>query len=362
MFLVGAGSMSLGVEKAGGKIEHVFENPGYAENAKSWELNRPELPVNTIELHCSSNALAPYSGLDLIAGNPPCGGLSSMTDSKISSPTNCGMRHWIRMVVKARPKSIIMENAYQLSTPRVWTILKDLTNVLEVNGYNWFTTKHYSYQLNTPQIRRRMFLYATLEEIKHPELIHLDDLPAKDKKLCPCGPYLEDLIGVEPSTEPVYSRTGNVVTHHGYGKWTDQMKSVNARIGEMRHHLNNRLYTPKRYKKLVEEAESGNSTAKRLLSVAVLNENCPNEFNGMSMFSPTQVKMDECCGAIIGIFKYIHPVDDRMCTMRELARLMGYPDYWQFHEESPHLIAQGVPVNNTSWAVERLNKIIGVTI
>jgi DNA (cytosine-5)-methyltransferase 1 len=155
--------MSLGVEQAGFTLRTIIETPGYGKNAATWDLNRPELAHSILELDHNDEYFrqwAPYD-LDLLYGNPPCGGMSAQTCSRIESPTNNCMRMWIRMVVKARPKLILMENGYQLATDRMAPLLGDLTGVLEEAGYQWNTWQFYGYQVGTPQVRRRMFLYCS---------------------------------------------------------------------------------------------------------------------------------------------------------------------------------------------------------
>jgi len=361
-YLIGAGSMSLGVEAAGFDLKAVWETPGYSKNAATWDLNRPELRHQVFELDHTSDHLARVaSGVDLIYGNPPCGGLSAMTASRLSSPTNNCMRQWIRMVVKARPRMILMENAFQLATERVGCLLTDLTDVLDQHDYYWWTWIMYSYQIHTPQIRRRAFLCASLDVPKHPELIPLDDLPSsRDRSLCPVGPYLANLVGVDPSPDPVWSTTGEVVTQH----WYEPIKTVelNALVKQNIGRLSSRFLTPKDRRKIQERADNGDRVAQReLLQVEQLIwEDCPREFGGMQCHRPYIIPWHEAGATIIGSYKYIHPIDHRFLTMREMARLMGYPDSWKFHRLFPHLIAQGIPVNNAWWAATRMREVMGL--
>src|SRR5215831_12044045 len=149
-YLVGAGSMTLGIEAAGFKIREIFETSGYSKNARSWDLNRPELRHGVLELDHRSPHFKERQGLDLIFGNPPCGGVSNMTQGGVNNKTNVCMRHWLRMVVQGRPRMILMESGYQLDTPRYEKLLKDLTNVLDAHDYWWWTWQFFSYQVGTP--------------------------------------------------------------------------------------------------------------------------------------------------------------------------------------------------------------------
>lgn len=359
-YLIGAGSMTLGVEKAGFDVDQVWETPGYSKNAQTWDLNRPDKRHQIAELDWESPCFSSMQGLDLIYGNPPCSGLSSMTGMRLDAPVNNCMRQWIRMVVKARPRFVLMENAYQLSQPRSAKILADLANVLSGSGYFWWTWQVYSYQIGTPQIRRRTFLCGSLDKPANPHLVGLDDIWDKSSRSCiniiPC---LEGLIGVHPSPDPVIDSEGRTVTQHWYGRWSDQIIEL---YGEWYERLWQPYYTPKDYKRAMKRAESGDKGAVEEMkaNLPIYWPNIPDWFDGMSMSRPCICHSDRAMGTIAGGWKFVHPFDRRLMTMRELARVMGYPDEWQFHTYEPAYISQGVPVRSTMWAADRLLRTVGV--
>jgi site-specific DNA-cytosine methylase len=364
-YLVGAGSMSLGVEQAGFTLRTIIETPGYGKNAATWDLNRPELAHSILELDHNDEYFrqwAPYD-LDLLYGNPPCGGMSAQTCSRIESPTNNCMRMWIRMVTKARPKLILMENGYQLATDRMAPLLGDLTGVLEDAGYLWNTWQFYGYQVGTPQVRRRMFLFGIREdiEVKNLQLAKsLGDLTSKDRKnVCPTRPHLEDFFGVAPSQEPVVTRSGKTVTQH----WYDSPMTLRGNELLLQHHefitANRRWFTLKEYEAAINKAEAGNKLALREIETIPVWPDCPSEFGGHLFRRPRPIPLDEAGPTVIGDFFLFSPVDLRFLTMRELARLMGYPDEWQFHRCNVKLVAQGIPTHSSRWAAERLRKIVG---
>jgi len=345
-YMVGAGSMTLGVEKAGFDIQPTIEELAFIKNAQTWDLNRPHQPVRPIlDSNDGAQILGEYRGLDLIFGNPPCGGLSAMSCSRITSPTNQHMRRWIRNVVGARPRMILMENAFQLLTPRIKPLLDDVTGVMTEAGYHWWGWRIYSYQVGTPQIRQRCFVCGSLDYPRRPELADLSDLPDRRDKSLSILPFVEDLIGVAPSPDPVLTTEGRLVTQHWYDKYAVHN---NPLIYQHYERVRDNYLAPDdlRYYK------------DKPIPEGKLWEDCPPEFQGMQMMRPSVVAPDRPMGAIAGCFKFVSPWERRLLTMRELARCGGYPDDWQFHLYGVHLIAQGIPVMNAKWAAERMRRMV----
>jgi DNA (cytosine-5)-methyltransferase 1 len=363
-YLIGAGSFTLGVQAAGFDLLQVWETPGYAKNAQTWNLNRPDLPVRVVDLDWESDHFERHYGrgnVDLIFGNPPCGGLSSMTGMRLNSPTNNCMRQWMRMVVRARPRMILMENAYQIAVDRCKPILDDLTDVLDAEGYWWWTWLFYSYQLGCPQIRRRAFVCAVVEPPAREDLVELFDLPADrdfSDPRCHTKTWIWDLEHVAPSPEPVTSAAGLRVPQHWYRErsleWVEE-------AAKHRDRYKTGYCTPHEWARMMKLYEENPTIAahKKLMKLRSKYWHDPPKIlnNIMHCYRPQIPLWDGPANAIIGEYKYLHPNQDRLLTMREMARLMGYPDNWLFHQLDPHLIAQGIPSQNAYWAATRMRQI-----
>lgn len=60
----------------------------------------------------------------------------------------------------------------------------------------------------------------------------------------------------------------------------------------------------------------------------------------------TRLPADKLAPTIKGLGRFVHPVDDRLLTPREHARLMGYPDDFVFHgsqNEQYNMVGESVP-------------------
>jgi DNA (cytosine-5)-methyltransferase 1 len=68
--------------------------------------------------------------------------------------------------------------------------------------------------------------------------------------------------------------------------------------------------------------------------------------DGRTHHAWTRLPADKLAPTIKGLGRFIHPVEDRLLTPREHARLMGYPDDFVFHgskNETYNMIGESVP-------------------
>ena len=60
----------------------------------------------------------------------------------------------------------------------------------------------------------------------------------------------------------------------------------------------------------------------------------------------TRLPADRVAPTVKGLGRFVHPVEDRLLTPREHARLMGYPDDFVFHgskNEQYNQVGESVP-------------------
>lgn len=353
-YLVGGGSMSLGVEAAGFEISGVWETPGYSKNAQSWDLNRPMLAHSVQEVRAGSRFLG-GDDVDLIYGNPPCGGLSNTTGAQHTSPTNLVMQNWLGMVIKARPRAILMENAFQLATGAGAPIRDLLGSQLDDAGYKSTIWLIDSWELGTPQVRRRAFLAAVKEgsivDVKWSVPYQLREENSYPKEV-----WAETrLIDADPSPSPFYDVAGTKITQHWWNKTGYQHNELLKEHGD-RITLG-KFLTPHELKMLEARAAAGIKSAKREIEkrMPLLWPEVPRAFSKPKQFKVIRrLRAEAPSFVVLSEFNLAHPTLNRLLTMREMARLMGYPDDWVFHVLHPRLVAQGVPVANARWAASRL--------
>lgn len=98
----------------------------------------------------------------------------------------------------------------------------------------------------------------------------------------------------------------------------------------------------------------------RMSQILKLKEKMDNG-KGAYEKSPSRLKED-IAPSLASVIEFIHPIENRPLYIREYARLMGYPDTFEFVEDAkvPYIqaIAQGVPVNFAFWIANELRQSI----
>jgi DNA (cytosine-5)-methyltransferase 1 len=86
--------------------------------------------------------------------------------------------------------------------------------------------------------------------------------------------------------------------------------------------------------------------------------------DGWKPFQTVRKMRDEgpVCAALGGV-RFIHPTQDRFVTVRELSRLMGYPDSYEFKgsstDQNSYYIAKGVAVPVGEWLARNVKNHLG---
>lgn len=193
----GAGGLSLGLESAGW---HTLAVVDYDREAlDTYALNRPcdlepEMPggsktaVYRRDLHdlnafedVVSRIQAGLKGrsLDLLAGGPPCQGFSHAGFRLDDDARNDLAATYLHFADRLRPKIFILENVEGLATFKKGQVLRDICSTLKSFGYRvtepvW---RLHSEQYGVPQMRRRVFVVATLD----PQVNLAPPLPTHEK-------------------------------------------------------------------------------------------------------------------------------------------------------------------------------------
>lgn len=343
----GAGGMSLGFEQAGFDIAAAVEiDPIHAAVHR---FNFPETAVIARSVVGLSGAeVRALTGLrrrpiDVVFGGAPCQGFSLIGQRMLDDPRNLLVREFVRLVSELKARTFVFENVKGLTIGRHRRFLDVLIETFEDAGYRvrapWQVLNAMNY--GVPQDRERLFLLGARKGTSvpsYPEPTTTTDInlfSRNGESTTPtCSEALGDLPDAEsfpdlmtsdsvevgsamPSTD--YARVCRCVTrgswYFGYQRrWrpellTGSMRSVHTAISRRRF-----------------------ATTR------------PGEVEPISRF--LKLHPDGLCNTLRagtdsarGAFtspRPIHYAYPRCITVREMARLHGYPDWFRFHVTKWH--------------------------
>lgn len=169
----GAGGLSWGIHASGFKtlvtvdsnadMCESLERNNAAREVLNLDLTRPEAIEAVVE---RTESLLRGSQLDLCAGGPPCQGFSTAGNWDEMDPRNNLFKPFLAIVRSLEPANVLIENVLGIRSMRNGEVLRKIISLLEDMGYIVRERILKSEQFGVPQKRRRVFVYATLND--HP--------------------------------------------------------------------------------------------------------------------------------------------------------------------------------------------------
>jgi DNA (cytosine-5)-methyltransferase 1 len=370
----GAGGMSLGFEQAGFDIAAAIEIDPI--HASVHHFNFPETAVIARSIvGLSGQEIREIAGIkgkpiDVVFGGPPCQGFSLMGHRMLDDPRNQLVREFVRLVAELGARTFVFENVKGLTIGKHRSFLDTLIKVFEAAGYRiripWRVLNAINF--GVPQHRQRLFLLGTKRDMPVPTYpeptssLEHDLFCGNDTKLNPtCLDALSDLPDIEQyedlmTTDSVeiadwrsptdYSREMRCMTedawHFGYPRqWptdllTSSMRTVHTEISRRRFSATR---------------EGDVEPISRLFKL-------PRHGPCNTLRAGT----DSARGAFTSP-RPIHYQYERCITVREMARLHGFPDWFRFHITKWHgarQIGNSVPPPLARAVATSITKALGV--
>jgi len=341
----GAGGMSLGFEQAGFDVRAAVEiDPIHCAVHK---FNFPEcaiLPKSIQDITGADIRKAAGIGnakVDVVFGGPPCQGFSLIGKRSLDDPRNRLVLDFVRIVAELDARAFVFENVKGLTVGKHLSFLTELIKAFEDAEYDvrtsWKVLDAADY--GVPQHRERLILFGAKRGTKVPEYPKSLTAPAdmKMKSNLPVGPTCKDALGDVPNANKfdILNVVDEVKAKHGkLSSYADEMRcsSDNAwHYGHMRKW--DSAY-------LTSSARTGHTQISRLR----FSQTSPGSVEPISRFyklSPTGLSntlragTDGSRGAFTSP-RPIHYALDRCVTVREMARLHGFPDWFRFHATKWH--------------------------
>jgi DNA (cytosine-5)-methyltransferase 1 len=240
---------------------------------------------------------------DILIGGPPCQGFSTGNPGRsFDDPRNQLFKEYARILRENKPKLFLMENVSGMTTMQNGKAYELIKKELADCGYRIYTKILNAKDFSVPQNRRRVFIIGVRNDIsaefRFPQ-------PTVD------GPNYSTvrdaiLINPIPDNDP----------NHSIGKLT-KLNAARLKFippgGSMKdcpEHLRNHSDLKRAMRRLDLDD----------VSHTIVHNNCDH---------------------------YYHPVEDRRLTIREMARIQGYPDHHVFFgskSEQSKQVGNSVPI------------------
>jgi DNA (cytosine-5)-methyltransferase 1 len=334
VFIFG-GSATFGVEEVGYKVDRILEmtEDMKEENAFHFVKNRPDIPVvlpSEWENAGYLNTLR-TEDYDLLYSNCPCSSLSQLNrNASLHGDKNAEFYRVFKVINHVLPKTFFIENAHTL-LKLGYPILKDMVNQLKDN-YRFTIIRDYAGAHGVPMKRMRTLVVGWRNDLfdgKLPLLHMKHQLPLTTKDAI--GDLFEYDLG-DPKVnnhELVYDKAWSSVEH--------LYKDIPQDTSALLHFAANW----NKFEPLVDHPAIRSEVEKTRVKLAADKRIWDK--------SPWRLRETDTAPSITSVTRLIHPVHDRSWTLREYARLMGYPDSFKFYEGCKthpiQVVAQGVPKN-----------------
>ena len=342
----GVGGLSLGFEQAGFDVVAAVEIDPI--HCAVHEFNFPNcavLPRSVSELTGAEIRAAAGIGrrrVDVVFGGAPCQGFSLIGQRALDDPRNSLVREFVRIVTELQPSYFVFENVKGLTLGKHRSFLQELIQAFENAGYRvrlpWKVLD--VAEFGVPQHRERLIIMGARTGRPLPEYPEAICKPADSTRPVelPLGPSCLDALGDLPDVdrfqalldvdsvsavafgEPsAYARNMRCGGNHGWysgyrRRWNSRMLTSSLRT----------IHTPISQRKFAATEPGKVEPISRFFKLPP---------HGLS--NTLRAGTDSARGAFTSP-RPIHYAYPRCITVREMARLHGFPDWFRFHATKWH--------------------------
>jgi len=301
----GAGGLSLGFQKAGFEIVGGVDfDPQAMETHKANFKSRFEF-CGDIKSISNETIIDKLSDVDVIIGGPPCQGFSiaNRYEKEVDDPRNKLFFEFMRFVQIIKPKVFVIENVPGILT-KDDGYAKDRILDITSNGQTKYKTNVNVLNANdygVPQLRRRAFFVGIREDLN----VIFDFKSLKKSSIeTTVADAIGDLCDPKIDNKSALSRIlrdSDIIQNHDI---TVHKPAVVQRISH------------------VKPGENWSSVPSHLWDTNRNNRHS-SAYRRLSLDKPS-ITIDT------GHMNYFHPIENRVPTVRESARIQTFPDSFIF--------------------------------
>lgn len=335
----GAGGLTLGLQRAGFNTLLANDNWGPAVDTLRRNFDEAAVEDRCVRELTGACVLERAGGTtpSLVAGGPPCQGFTSAGARRVGDQRNTLVGEFARLVAEVRPRWFLFENVEGMLTAADGDFVIDLLDGVLDSGYSVRLRKVNVANYGAAQLRKRVIAIGALgTDPGFPSPSHrafgAPGTQTDSTAALPAAPTVADaLTGLG---EPAHNADQASVQGHVAAALS---KSDADRIG---------LLGPgQTMRDLPEELRHHSYTRRANRRVS---DGMPSERRGGAPAGIRRLLADEPSKAITSaaIREFVHPTEDRCLTLRECARLQGFPDGFEFsggRSDQATLIGNAIP-------------------
>lgn len=341
----GAGGMSLGFEAAGFNVVAAVEYDPV--HAAVHAFNHPATKVLCRDVRTlTATDVIPTSArsagsrnraerVAVVFGGPTCQGFSSIGHRNVADERNDNLLQFVRLALEIKPRLICFENVPGLLSPKYEPLLDAAVSALERGGYTvaapWVLD---AADFGVPQHRKRVFVVA------------YESGPAPQPPQAEGGGVITVAEALEGLPSPFC---------HPELLERDWVKLSTEELARLRVTRRTSFAHQMRSQKGVWSGATPRVWQPALLTNSLLTQHAPATLRRISSTSPGSVEpvsrayrlradrpartLRAGTGSERGAFsapRPLHPVEDRVITAREAARLHSFPDWIRLHGTNWH--------------------------
>ncbi|MER9680372.1 DNA cytosine methyltransferase [Mesorhizobium sp. M0184] len=355
----GAGGLAVGFRSAGWGV--LAGNDIDPAAAQTFRLNFPEAsffegPVSNLSASnlLDDGGLIPGQ-LDCLVGGPPCQSFSHNNHHRSAADERARLfEYYLQLVGRLNPRTLVMENVPGILSIDNGRVVEEILGRLGSLGYDAVVARLSAEEFGTPQLRRRVFIVASRlgpasELIPNPT--HWSPILVQwgGPKTRPVGATKAPITVWQAISDLPEIKNGGG-SHVARRSSTAQAKTKFQREArrcspELYNHICHKL-TEVNLSRIAHVPEGGNwrDVPRALLPAGMQRARLQDHTKRYGRLawggfaSTILTKCDPHWGA------YVHPAQDRTISVREAARLQGFPDSFRFAGE--HLSKQYSQVGN----------------
>jgi len=344
----GAGGLSLGFEQAGYDVVGAVELDPI--HAAVHEFNFPYATMFCCDASLVTGQMVREHSvlgqreLHAVVGGAPCQGFSLIGKRALDDPRNALLGQFARIVLELQPRYFVLENVAGLTVGDHRRLLDEVIQLFGRNGYTVKTPYKVlqAADFGTPQSRRRLFLIGARADVPLPQYPspthHARSINGVNRHgELPFSPSVWEAIGDLPEADHYEELlTGDSVL----AKYGDPSHYATTLRGLARHRRDYSRPRPVNQDLLTSSLR----TVHTPISIQRFSATPPGQVERISRFlrlHPEGVSNTLRAGTASDRGAYtsprpIHPISPRCITVREAARLHGYPDWFRVHVTKWH--------------------------